>query len=86
MTKKNGSFEISQDEIDNLLQINDFIGSTNKEQTNLVTEIKAAILDSGKLKLNEWKSLRKKLNEIEELIPHIDLLIKLKAQDEELEF
>ena len=75
-------FEISQDEMDQLLQINDFINETKSQQNSLVSEIRSAILDSAKLKLSEWKSLRNSLSEIEELIPHIDLIIKLKTDTE----
>ncbi len=69
---------ISQDELNNLLQLNEFI----EEQKNhaLVSEIKKAILDSGKLQLGQWESLRAHIREIEELIPHIDLIIKLKKE------
>jgi|SaaInlStandDraft_1057018.scaffolds.fasta_scaffold756180_1 hypothetical protein len=73
---------IDQNEIDELLAISDFIeqkGKNNNEHS-LIEEIKSAILDSGKLSLREWNSLRKKLNEIEEVIPHIDLIIRLKEQ------
>ena len=87
-TKKENNeieFNISQDEIDQLLQINDFINEAKNQQTSLKSEIRSAILDSGKLKLTEWKSLRDGLSEIEELIPHIDLIIKLKTQAEELD-
>ena len=75
-------FKISQDEMDQLLQINDFINETKSQQNSLVSEIRSAILDSAKLKLSEWKSLRNSLSEIEELIPHIDLIIKLKTDTE----
>ncbi len=85
MTETDGEFSISQDEIDQLLQINDFISSTKNEQRSLVSEIRSAILDSGKLKLTEWKSLRSRLSDIEELIPHIDLIIKLKSKEEEFD-
>ena len=71
---------ISQEELDNLLHINELIG-TDREQRSLIDELKKAILDSGKLQLSEWKSLRKKLSEIEQLIPHIDLIISLKEDD-----
>ncbi len=69
---------ISQDELDNLLQLNEFI----EDQKNhaLVSELKKAILDSGKLQLEQWESLREHIREIEELIPHIDLIIKLKKE------
>ena len=49
---------------------------------SLIDEIKGAILDSGKLTLEEWKSLRGKIKEIEELIPHMDIIIRLKEQQE----
>jgi hypothetical protein len=70
---------LSQDEVNELLTINGFI-SDKKEQKNLIDEIKDAILDSGKLELTAWRSLRARLREIEELIPHIDLIIQLKAK------
>lgn len=69
---------ISQSDIDNLLRINDFI--EQKDQNSLAGELKAAILDSGKLELEQWQVLRGQLLEIEELIPHIDLIIKLKKE------
>lgn len=69
---------ISQDELDNLLHINEFI--EQKKNDSLVSEIKQAILDSGKLELQQWDSLRDHIREIEELIPHIDLIIKLKKE------
>ncbi len=70
---------LSQEEINNLLHIDTFI-SDEPEKQSLVDEIHHAILDSGKLSIMEWKKLRKKLNEIEILIPHIDLIIKLKEK------
>ena len=69
---------ISQDDLDTLLHINEFI--ERDENDSLVCELKHAILDSGKLSLAQWKSLRAHLQEIEELIPHIDLIIKLKKE------
>jgi hypothetical protein len=72
---------LSQDEVNDLLTINGFI-SAKTEQKSLIDEIKDAILDSGKLELSEWKSLRARLKEIEELIPHIDLIIQLKAKQD----
>lgn len=69
---------ISQDELDNLLHINEFI--EQKKNDSLVSEIKQAILDSGKLELQQWEALRDHIREIEELIPHIDLIIKLKKE------
>jgi len=70
---------ISQAELDKLLMLNDFIDK--KDDKSLVSELKKAILDSGKLELEQWFSLREQLQEIEELIPHIDLIIKLKKED-----
>ena len=69
---------ISQSELDDLLRINEFIESD--QQDSLLHELKQAILDSGKLDLYQWIELRKQLHEIEELIPHIDLIIKLKKE------
>ncbi|NQZ07196.1 MAG: hypothetical protein HRT35_08540 [Algicola sp.] len=69
---------ISQDDLDTLLHINEFIDQD--ENDSLVCELKHAILDSGKLSLGQWQSLRTHLQEIEELIPHIDLIIKLKKE------
>jgi hypothetical protein len=75
--EKNQDNLISQEEINELLTINGFIRD-GKEQKSLIDQIKDAILDSGKLQLSEWKSLRNRLKEIERLIPHIDLIIELK--------
>ncbi|WP_206484515.1 hypothetical protein [Thalassotalea sp. G2M2-11] len=76
-TKKD--FEIlSQKDLDDLLRINEFI--EQKDENSLVSELKRAILDSGKLELVQWESLRNHIREIEELIPHIDLIIKLKKE------
>jgi len=80
MTKAKDLHEeiISQDDIDSLLRINEFIESD--DENSLVEELKQAILDSGKLELYQWQSLREQLREIETLIPHIDLIIKLKKE------
>jgi len=67
---------LSQADLDDLLRINEFI--EQKDENSLVSEVKRAILDSGKLEINQWESLRAHIREIEELIPHIDLIIKLK--------
>ena len=72
---------LSQDELNELLTINGFI-SEKSEKKSLIDEIKDALLDSGKLQLSEWKSLRARLKEIERLIPHIDLIIELKQKAE----
>jgi len=69
---------ISQSELDNLLRINEFIEQV--DENSLVSELKLAILDSGKLELTQWEILRDHIREIEELIPHIDLIIKLKKE------
>ncbi len=69
---------ISQSDLDNLLRINEFI--KQEDETSLISELKRAILDSGKLELHQWESLRDHLREIELLIPHIDLIIKLKKE------
>jgi len=75
---KNKSEIISQEELDKLLMLNEFIDQ--KEGKSLVKELKKAILDSGKLELEQWLALRNQLHEIELLIPHIDLIIKLKKE------
>ncbi|MCI2282901.1 hypothetical protein L3081_05245 [Colwellia sp. MSW7] len=79
MAKANRNEEIiSQAEIDNLFRINEFIETDDK--SSLIEELKQAILNSGKLELAQWQSLRGQLGEIEALIPHIDLIIKLKKE------
>lgn len=72
---------LSQEEIDELLTINGFIRDELGGKS-LIDEIKDAILNSGRLQLQEWKSLRTRLKEIERLIPHIDLIIELKQKEE----
>lgn len=69
---------ISQDDIDSLLRINEFIEPD--DENSLVEELKQAILNSGKLELEQWQTLRDHIREIEVLIPHIDLIIKLKKE------
>lgn len=69
---------ISQADLDELLHINEFIEQHDND--SLVSELKHAILDSGKLELAQWEVLRDHLREIEALIPHIDLIIKLKKE------
>jgi len=69
---------LSQADLDSLLRINEFIDQ--HDENSLVSELKRAILDSGKLELGQWEVLRDHINEIEELIPHIDLIIKLKKE------
>ncbi len=81
---KEENFLISQDEINDLLTIGGFI-SDGKDDKSLIYEIKNAILDSGKLSLREWRSLRARLKEIEKLVPHIDLIIELKEKQKAIE-
>ncbi len=69
---------ISQSDLDDLLRINEFL--EHQDENSLVSELKRAILDSGKLEIEQWQSLREHILEIEELIPHIDLIIKLKKE------
>jgi len=76
--KSTGEEIISQAELDSLLRINEFIELDS--ENSLVSELKQAILDSGKLELDQWQSLREQLKEIETLIPHIDLIIQLKKE------
>ncbi len=71
---------ISQEDMDSLLA--GFVSEDGDSNQNLIDEIQEAILDSGKLSLMQWVSLRSKLREIEELIPTIDLIIKLKSKNE----
>ena len=70
---------LSQEDLDDLLRINEFI--EQKDENSLVSEIQAAILDSAKLELSQWQALRDHIREIEELIPHIDLIIQLKKEN-----
>ena len=73
---------ISQDIMDSLLS--DFVAEDNETQhSDLIDEIHEAILDSGKLSLMQWIKLREKLREIEQLIPHIDLIIRLKSKHQD---
>ena len=78
MVDTTGDGIVSQDEIDNLIGISDFIREEDGGHS-LADEIRDALLDSGKLTLDEWRSLRDRLREIEELIPHIDFIIDLKT-------
>ncbi len=78
MAAKNEIGILSQKDLDNLLRINEFI--EQQDENSLVSELKRAILDSGKLELEQWMLLRDHIREIEELIPHIDLIIKLKKE------
>ena len=70
---------LTQEDLDSLLRINEFIDEEDNNNS-LIGEIKRAILDSGQLELSQWETLRNHIREIEELIPHIDLIIKLKKE------
>jgi hypothetical protein len=79
--KNDEEANLSQEELDRLLSISGFISDTNTgDRKTLIDEIKDAILDSGKLSLDEWMGLRDRLKEIERLIPTIDLMIDLKQK------
>lgn len=72
---------LDQGELDELLRINGFLADDGKVSgRTLVDELHEAILDSGKLTLRQWKDLRSRLQEIERLIPHIDLIIALRER------
>ncbi len=73
-------FLLTQDEMDSLLS--GFVSEDDSSHENLIDEIYEAILDSGKLSLMQWVKLRERLRQIEELIPHIDLIIRLKSKNE----
>jgi hypothetical protein len=74
---------LSQDELDRLLSLGGFTGDDAPDGRNsLIDRINDAVLDSGKLSLDEWRSLRGQLREIERLIPHIDLIIDLKDKQQ----
>ena len=77
---------LDQNELDQLLLINGFLEEANAIEggkKSLIDEIRNAILDSGKLSHREWRALRGRLREIEQLIPTIDLIIELKARRRE---
>ncbi len=73
---------LDQSELDQLLLLNGFLTDARDEagKPSLIDEIRNAILDSGKLSLPEWRALRNRLREIEQLIPTIDLIIELRSQ------
>jgi len=79
MVKKTEENLLSQEDLDSLLRINEFIDEEGNKNS-LIGELKRAILDSGQLELGQWQSLRDHIREIETLIPHIDLIIKLKKE------
>ena len=70
---------LSQDEVDRLLKFSGMLTEGN-DHVSLVDEIKTAILDSGKLSLTEWMAMRNRLKEIEQLIPIIDVIIRIKQE------
>jgi hypothetical protein len=69
---------LTQDQINELIHLNEFIKSKKGATRAFIREMRSAILDSGKLQLEEWRTLRSSLREIEELIPVMDMIIKLK--------
>jgi len=73
---------LDQSELDQLLLLNGFLTDEqdNDRKPSLIDEIRNAILDSGKLSLPEWRALRNRLKDIEQLIPTIDLIIELRGQ------
>ncbi len=76
---------LTQDMLDDLIQIQEFLTSSKSSAHSLISEIRSAILDSGKLRLDEWRSLRNGLRQIEELIPVIDVIIKLKEEQVQMD-
>jgi hypothetical protein len=82
MKMSNNKNLLTQNEINDLLAINNLINE-KKDSGSLVDEIKFALLNSGKLSLRDWKSLREQLREIEILIPHIDMIVQLKIESQE---
>ena len=72
---------LSQDQIDEMLQLSEFIDGKKGATRQLIREMRSAILDSGKLSLSEWRGLRNGMREIEELLPVIDMIIKPKEQE-----
>lgn len=71
---------VSQEEIDRLLRLSGFLADDDGIHRSLIDEIEEAILDSGKLSLPEWITLRSRLREVERLAPTIDLMISLKQK------
>lgn len=74
---------LDQSDIEQLFKLNEFIQSREDKKHSLLEEIKRCILDSGKLSLAEWESLRQNLREIENVIPTIDVIISLKREQEQ---
>jgi hypothetical protein len=73
---------LSQEDVDSVLTLFVSDDGNNANKQMLIDEIHTAILDSGRLTLAQWVNLRKKLSEIESLIPHIDLIVRLKGKKE----
>ncbi len=72
---------VSQEEIDQLLRLSGFLADDAVGgRRSLIDEIEEAILDSGKLSLTEWITLRSRLREVERLAPTIDAIIALKQK------
>ncbi len=70
---------LTQGDLDSVLGI--FLNEDkNSNEISLINEIKDAILDSGRLSYREWKSLRDRVKEISEMLPHIEFIISLKQQ------
>lgn len=72
---------VSQEQLDTLIQLSEFIGTKKGATRQLIREMRSAILDSGRLSLEEWRSLRAGLKEIEELLPVMDIIIRLKDEE-----
>lgn len=71
---------LGQEEIDRLLVLNGFLEEDGVAHRSMLDEIESAILDSGKLSIPQWTTLRTRLREVERLAPHIDLIIALKQK------
>lgn len=72
---------LDQSDIEELFKLSEFIQSRKDKNNSLLQEIKRCILDSGKLSGLEWEQLRDNLRDIEQMIPTIDLIIKLKSEN-----
>ncbi len=70
---------LTQSDLDSVL--GNFLNEDkNSNEISLIDEIKEAILNSGRLSYREWKSLRGRVKEISEMLPHIEFIISLKQQ------
>jgi len=81
VTKRSEEKIISQSELDKLLHLDEVMEQSNNNP--FIKELKQAILDPSRLKLFQWHSLRNQIHEIEALVPHIDLIIKLKKENKD---